>query len=79
MSGYKFRSEVTVSPSDVQSGDAFAIKIVGVTHGPDQWAAYQGPSEWEDQLVAESGDRLPENIAQMLFYVLAQSGRTYYR
>ncbi len=79
MPGYNFRNKIWVAPSDVQPGDAFAIKVIGVTHGPNQWAAYQGPSDWSDQLVAESGDRLPENIAEVLFYVLADSGRTYYR
>ncbi len=72
-----FRNKITVSPSDVNTDDAFAIKIVAVAGPANDWAVYQGPAHWPDILVADSGDKLLEGTARKLFYVMSQSGRTY--
>jgi len=77
MAQYNFKNKVTTSPSDVQPNDAFAIKVVAVAGHGNDWSAYYGPSNWSDEMVAESGDKLSAAQAEPLFYVLAASGRTY--
>lgn len=77
MPKYNFKNLVTTNPSDVEQGDAFAVKVVAVAGFADGWAAYRGPSDWPDQLVAEQGDKLPRRAAEALFYVMAASGRHY--
>ena len=74
---YKFKNLITTSPSDVEPGDAFAIKVVAVAGYADDWAAYIGPSYWPGERVAEQGDKLSPEQAGPLFYVLRESGRTY--
>ena len=74
---HKFKDWIMTSPSDVEPGDAFAIKIVAVAGHADDWAAYIGPSEWTAGRVAEQGDKLSPEQAEPLFYVLRKSGRTY--
>ncbi len=76
-SEYRFRSKVRVSPSDVQDGDAFAIKIVAIAGTGGDWAAYVGMSHLTDDEVARSGDKIDAKAAKELFYVLAMSGRGY--
>jgi len=73
----RFRNKASTSPSDVFNGDAFAIKVVAVAYHPHEWAAYQGPSDWSDQLVAESGDKLDERDASALFFVMRHTKRSY--
>ena len=77
MPGPRFRNKVSVSPSDVQRNDCFAIKVVAVAGYANDWAAYEGPSDWCDERVAASGTKLSEAQAKPLFYVMARSGRTY--
>ena len=74
---YKFRNLIMTSPSDVEQGDAFAIKVVAVAGYANDWAAYIGPSDWSDERVAEMGDKLFPEQAGPLFYVLRESGRSY--
>jgi hypothetical protein len=66
-----------MSPSDVQPRDAFPIKVVAVAGYGNDWAAYYGPTNWSDQEVAESGDKLAASQAEPLFYALRNSGRHY--
>jgi len=77
MPQYNFRNLVTTDPGSVVQGDAFAVKIVAVVGYGDDWAAYHGPSDWSDQMVAESGDKLSKTAAEAVFYVMAASGRHY--
>lgn len=72
-----WKNLVTTSPGDVEDRDAFAVKVVAVAGFADDWAAYRGPTEWPDQLVAEQGDKLPRRAAEALFYVMERSGRQY--
>ena len=65
-----FKNLVTTSPSDVEDGDAFAIKIVAVAGRDEDWAAYMGPSDWTDEEIAQAGNKLLEKQAEPLFYVL---------
>ena len=57
----RYRNLVTVSPS---------IKVVAVAGHDNDWSAYMGPSDWTDEEVAQSGDKLPKEQAEPLFYVL---------
>lgn len=79
MAKRRFRNKVTVSPSDVQDGDAFAVKVVAVAGHDNDWAAYEGPSHWTDNEVAESGDKLLKEQAAPLFHVFRVSERHYRR
>jgi len=81
MSNYNFIDAATarqLSPSDVQPGDAFPIKVVAVVGHGDDWAAYYGPTNYSDEAVAAIGDKLSAAQAEPLFYVLRNSDR-YYR
>jgi len=69
---------VRVSPSDVQDGDAFAVKIVAVAGPNNTWFAARGVEWWDNQMVADSGDVLSEEQANPLFYVMRTSGRKYF-
>ena len=77
MPSYNFKNKETIRPSDVEPDDAFAIKVVAVAGYDNDWAAYYGPSNWSDEMVAKSGDKLSTAQAEPLFYVLAASGRHY--
>ena len=72
-----FKNKWTTAPVDVEDGDAFAVKVVAVAGYDNDWAAYEGPSDWTDQEIAGSGDKLSRKAAERLFYVLAESGRHY--
>jgi len=70
---FKWRNKVTTSPSNVEPGDGFAIKVVACVQG-EYWKVYCGPSDWSDQKVADCGDRVYlRAAAESLFYVLARS------
>lgn len=73
----QFKNLVTTEPDNVNEGDAFALKVVAVAGHADDWAAYRGPSDWTDEEVASSGDKLAKEAAEALFYVMRNSGRTY--
>lgn len=80
MSRYRFINVAearNLSPSDVKPSDAFPIKVVAVAGRGDDWAAYYGPTEWTDEEVAESGNKLLAAQAEPLFYALRNSGRFY--
>ncbi len=66
----QYKNLITTSPSDVEDGDAFAVKIVAVAGHDEDWAAYIGPSNWSDEDIAASGDKLLAEQAEPLFYVL---------
>lgn len=67
-----------IRPSEVKPNDAFPIKVVAVAGHGDDWAAYYGPTDWSDEEVAQSGEKLLASQAEPLFYALRNSGR-YYR
>jgi hypothetical protein len=72
-----FKCHLTTHPSDVEDGDAFAIKIVAVTGHANDWAAYWGPTSATDLEVAKLGAKLTKEQAAPLFYVMRRSGRHY--
>ena len=64
---YNFKNKYTTRPVDVRSGDAVAHP------GGATWAAYLGPSDWDDQQVADGGDSIKQIEAERLFPVMANS------
>ncbi len=74
----KFKDPVMTKPCDVESGDAFAVKVVAVVGHGDDWSAFVGPTDWPDEKVARQGDGLLREQAEPLFYVLRASGRHYW-
>jgi len=73
----KFVNKYSISPSDLVPGDRMAVKVVACIGQANDWAAYQGPSDWSDEQVAEQGDKIPESAAMELFYAAHASGRVY--
>lgn len=47
--------------------DAIAIKIVAVAGYGKDFTAYYGPSDWSDEEVAHSGDKISEEAGRALF------------
>uniref|UniRef100_A0A6H1ZW80 Uncharacterized protein n=1 Tax=viral metagenome TaxID=1070528 RepID=A0A6H1ZW80_9ZZZZ len=77
MSAYTFKNPIVTRPEDVETGDAFAIKVVAVAGYGWDWAAYYGPTGLSDEDIADVGDKLTCEQAEPLFYVLRESGRCY--
>lgn len=63
-------SKVNTSPSDVQPRYYFALKIVAVAGHYNDWACYIGPSDWDDEDVARSGDKVLEEQAGVFAYLM---------
>lgn len=67
-----------VRPDEVANGDRYGYKVIAVI---DEWAhmwrAYRGPTGWDDDRVAREGDAISEEVADILFPSLTQSGRSY--
>lgn len=70
MSKHTYKDLRTTRPIDVESMDAFAIKVVAVAGYNGDWAAYCGPTDWTDDKVAEQGIKLFHTQAENLFYVM---------
>jgi len=62
-----YKNWATVRPIDLQLFDAIALKVVAVAGGGHEWAAYQGFSDWSDDNVAASGDKISAEAAEALF------------
>jgi len=70
---------VTVRPGDLKPRDVLGFKIVAVIGGAGDWAAYEGLTDWSDELVAKMGDKLPQDVAEMLFTAPPRAGLVYRR
>ncbi|KRT69373.1 MAG: hypothetical protein XU15_C0011G0055 [candidate division NC10 bacterium CSP1-5] len=67
-SGYKFVNKASTRPSELRPGMAMAVKVVAVLHTDfPSWCAYQGPTDWSDQQVADQGDEILQEAAERLF------------
>jgi len=75
----RFIDGAATSPSCVQDGDAVILKVVGIAGFNNDWAAYCGPSDWSDEMVAEQGSKLAYEQVESLFYVFKWCGRRYRR
>jgi hypothetical protein len=68
---------VTISPSELKTGDRLGFKIIAVVGYAGDWCAYRGLTDWTDEEVARSGDRIEEDTARALFYALNYSELKY--
>lgn len=67
-----------VQPFEVEPGDQYGYLIIAVIDDyVPLWAAYRGPTGWDDARVAREGDKISQELAEMLFPSIAASGRNY--
>ena len=73
-------NKLTIRPNEIKPGMGMAIKIVARTYDVigGCWCAYLGPSDWDNEEVAESGDQIPEDAARLLFPVFNSTEMVYY-
>ena len=48
----------------LKAGDTVTVKMTTVIGYADDFAVYQGPSDWTDQEVADRGDKVPESVGR---------------
>jgi hypothetical protein len=72
---------VSVKPYTLKAGDLLGFKIVAKIYsnnnGEGFWAAYRGLTDWEDEKVASDGDKIPQEVAEALFYAPTALGLIY--
>ena len=73
---HQWVNKVAVRPIDLQPGMAAAIKVIAVVGSDNDWAAYIGPSDWPDELIATYGAKIDREAAELLFPVF-RVGRAY--
>jgi hypothetical protein len=57
----------SVNGGEVQPGDRYGYKIVAVVYSKNFWAAYKGLTDWDDERVADEGDKILHEVAALLF------------
>jgi hypothetical protein len=55
---------VTVVPVDLKPDDMLGYKIIAVIGFAGDWAAYAGLTDWSDEEVAGSGDKISREAAE---------------
>lgn len=70
-------NKITVIPDNIRGSTASAVKVVAVAGWDNDWAAYEGPSDWTDEQVAASGSKIDGEVARRLFVSYNESGRRY--
>jgi hypothetical protein len=69
---------VTVKPISLKAGDQLGFKIVAVIgYSGKDWAAYRGLTSWTDEEVANNGDKISKEAAELLFYAPRVAGLIY--
>jgi hypothetical protein len=53
---------------------AIPCKVVAVIGHSGDWTAYRGPSDWTDEQVAQSGDKITKEAAEGLFPTIRNLG-----
>jgi hypothetical protein len=67
-----------IEPEEIKDGDKYGYKIIAwVFKAFNGWCAFSGPTSWSDEQVANYGNEISENVANLLFPTLAGSGRVY--
>jgi hypothetical protein len=74
MTDHNYVSYANVSPLTLKPNDAIALKVVAVAGYGKSWAAYMGLTDWDDDAVAESGDKLDRTAAERLFPQFPNAG-----
>jgi hypothetical protein len=69
-----------VVPKELKPQDLLGYKVIAVIGGSGlDWAAYRGLTDWDDDEVAMSGDKLSKEAAEALFYAPKAAGLIYRR
>jgi hypothetical protein len=73
----KTLNPVSTIPSDLKPTDRLGYKIIAVIGYGNDWCAYLGLSDWDDERVTMEGDKLDQKIAERLFYAPVAAGLIY--
>lgn len=73
----KVLNPVTISPSALKPGNLLGYKIIAVIGYAGDWAAYVGPTDWDDEQVADEGSKISRRAAEALFYAPVAAGLIY--
>jgi hypothetical protein len=68
---------VTIHPGDLKPGDVLGFKVIAVIGEGYDWAAYRSLTDWDDDEVARSGDKIDRMAAERLFYAPFAAGFSY--
>lgn len=61
----------------LQAGDMISCKVVALIYPNGLWRAVQGPADEADEVVAITGDIIPEAVASKLFESPVRQGLKY--
>jgi len=61
--------------SEFKPNEVYVCKVVAVIGHGQQWAAYLGESDWEDERVLNDGDKVRQKAAEALFPTIAAQFR----
>ena len=67
----------TFSPGTKITKDDDETKTVAVIGYANDWAAYQAPSSWSDDMVARTGDKIWRDTAEEMFPEIKTAGLRY--
>jgi len=68
---------VNFKPNELKPDDQLGLKIIAVIGHGKTWAAYRGLTDWSDEAVAMSGDKISKETAEALFYAIKAAGLHY--
>jgi hypothetical protein len=68
---------VSIHPDELKPGDKLGYKVIAVIGYANDWAAYEGLTDWSDDEVANNGDKISKNAAEALFYAPTAAGLKY--
>jgi hypothetical protein len=74
---YTFKDIPTAYCGAIQPHDAIARKVAAIAGPNNHWAAYEGPANWPNARIVFHGICLPQETADLLFYVMRASARLY--
>jgi len=66
-----------VSPFEVKEGDRYGYKVVAVVWDSNSWCAFRGLTDWTDDYVQASGEKIPFDVAKYLFPSIADAVPNY--
>jgi len=64
---YTHQSFMNIRPDELEPDDVIALKVIAVASYDNDWAAYMGPTDWDDEEVITGGDKLNITAARALF------------
>lgn len=61
-----------IIPAEIVTFDRFGYKVIAKVTG-EYWYAARGLTDWDDEHIADYGDVIPKEAAELLFPTLAQN------